>query len=610
MIVFCLLCTHHVFAQNKYVDSLINWLQTHPEQDTSRVMMTHRLAYRLSEIDPSKAWIYAKQSEELATKIGFIKGISLSNINYAILETNEGNYENSAKYYMKAIEFAEKINFVRGKSISYNNIGDNYLKLKNYDKVLEYSNIALKLNEKIDEKRGQAINKEQIGQVYYLKKEYDKAFKSWNESILLMKGIDDLNMDITLSIDIAKFYLAKNDIKTAFEYLNSADSLATSSNELLLKIKACKAFSDGYEKKQLYDSAISYLKKALQLSLILGEKSEENDIYNLIANHFEKIKKYDSAYYYLRKHKNLSDTVLSDKNFAHLTFIQTQHETEIKEKENQRLRTIQFDQSKKISEKNALLIASIIALFFAILSSFLIFRSAQNKKKQQRLEEEKKDSKYNQQLAEMEIKTLRSQMNPHFLFNSLNSIRNFIIKNEPQKASNYLANFASLMRKILDSSQQSKILLQEEIEMLKLYIDLELLRFSNKFTFQIDVDKDIQIDDVDIPSMVLQPFVENAIWHGLLNIEDNAHLTIRFKKIVNNEDELLCEIEDNGIGRAQNKMMKNSLKKHKSKGIDITKERLKKLSHFPENEQIEIIDLQNSNGNARGTLVKIYLPIL
>ncbi|MEI2810455.1 MAG: histidine kinase [Nocardioides sp.] len=101
------------------------------------------------------------------------------------------------------------------------------------------------------------------------------------------------------------------------------------------------------------------------------------------------------------------------------------------------------------------------------------------------LEEEKKLSEYNQQFAELEIKSLRSQMNPHFLFNSLNSIRNYIIKNESQIASNYLANFASLMRKILDASQQSKISLQEEIEMLKLYLDLELMRFSNRFTYSI-----------------------------------------------------------------------------------------------------------------------------
>ena len=166
------------------------------------------------------------------------------------------------------------------------------------------------------------------------------------------------------------------------------------------------------------------------------------------------------------------------------------------------------------------------------------------------------------------------------------------------------------MRNIMENSGKDMVPISVETDQLKKYLELEHRRFREKFDYTITEAKDIDAEATLIPNMLIQPHLENAIWHGLLNIEDNAHLTIRFKKIVNNEDELLCEIGDNGIGRAQNKMMKNSLKKHKSKGIDITKERLKKLSHFPENEQIEIIDLQNSNGNARGTLVKIYLPIL
>ncbi|HMT35197.1 MAG TPA: histidine kinase [Chitinophagaceae bacterium] len=597
-------------AQNKYLDSLQNWLLVHQEQDTQRVMNTHRLSYRLSEINPSKAWRYAKESEVLATKIGFTKGICLSNINYAILETNEGNFKSSAEYYLKAIQYAEKINYTRGISISYNNIGDNYFKLKEYNKVLEYSEKALALNKKINESRGQAINLEQIGQVYFAKKEYDKAFKYWNESIQLANESGDPNINTQLIIDIAKYYLEKNQPDKAFTYLKTADSIAAASNEILLQVLTYKAFATGFQKKKQDDSTILYLQKALKSTQTLENKTEECEIYSLIAAHFENIKQYDSAFHYLRKHKILSDTVLSDKNFAHLAFIQTQYETELKEKENQQLRSIQLSQNRKISEKNALLIASAIALLLALLSTILLYRSFQNKKQQLILEEEKKLSEYNQQFAELEIKSLRSQMNPHFLFNSLNSIRNYIIKNESQIASNYLANFASLMRKILDASQQSKISLQEEIEMLKLYLDLELMRFSNRFTYSFHIDEAIVHEDFDIPSMVIQPFVENAIWHGLLNKESDAHLTINFKEIVDNDYEILCEVIDNGIGRKQSQQFKNNLKKHQSKGIDITKERLKRLSKIPQNEPILIIDLEDEDGNAKGTMVQIHLPIL
>jgi Putative regulator of cell autolysis len=168
----------------------------------------------------------------------------------------------------------------------------------------------------------------------------------------------------------------------------------------------------------------------------------------------------------------------------------------------------------------------------------------------------------------MEIKTLRSQMNPHFFFNSLNSIRNFIIKNEPQLASSYLANFATLMRKILDSPQQSTIPLEEEIEMLSLYIHLERMRISEKFSYQIEVDEELLNGSIDILSMIIQPFVENAIWHGLLNKEENnGHLLIKFSIKPDNDDEVLCEIIDKGTGREKSESMKSSIKKHKSKGI-------------------------------------------
>ncbi len=597
-------------AQNKYVDSLQHWLQTHYEQDSNRVMNTHRLSYRLSEIDPARAWRYAKETEILATRINFTKGICLANINFAILETNEGNFKNSAEYYLKAIQYAEKIDYQRGISISYNNIGDNYLKLKEYNKVIEYSEKALALNKKIGELRGQAINLEQIGQVYFAKKEFDKAIKYWNESLVLATASEDPNINTQLKIDIAKYYLETNQTAKAFTYLKTADSLAAVSNEIFLQILAYKAFATGFQKNKQHDSTIKYLQKALAASRSLDNKTEECEIYNLMAAHFESTNRFDSAFFYLRKHKVLGDTVLSDKNFAHLAFIQTQYETELKEKENQQLRSIQLSQNRIISEKNALLIATAIALLLALLSFVLIYRTYQNKKRHLVLEEEKKISEYNQQLAELEIKSLRAQMNPHFLFNSLNSIRNYIIKNEPKIASNYLADFASLMRKILDASQQSKISLQEEVEMLTLYLDLELMRFSNRFTYSFHLDESIKDEDFDIPSMVIQPFVENAIWHGLLNKESDAHLNINFREIENNDYEILCEVIDNGIGRKQSEKFKNKLHKHKSKGIDITKERLKRLSKIPQNDSIQIIDLEDENGEALGTMVKIHLPIL
>ncbi|KXK43681.1 MAG: histidine kinase internal subunit [Bacteroidetes bacterium OLB11] len=324
------------YSQNKFVDSLILWLQNNPKEDTMRAMTTHRLSYRLSEINPSESWKYAKETEKISKKINFIKGVCLANINYAILESNIGNFKNSAECYLKAIHFAEQINYDRGISISYNNIGDNYLKLKDFKKALEYTNKALELNIKIGEKRGQIINLEQIGQLYFLQKEYEMAYNIWFNTLPQTNEINDPNIIAQIEIDLAKYFCEKNKINNAFYYLQKADSIAYHSKELYLQILSSKAFSLGFHKLNKIDSSIKYLRRGLMSAIHLGNKTEEHDMHLMLAKDFAKIRRFDSAYYYLLKHKVLSDSVLNEKNFAHFAFIQTQYETELKDKENKR----------------------------------------------------------------------------------------------------------------------------------------------------------------------------------------------------------------------------------------------------------------------------------
>lgn len=599
-------------AQNRYVDSLLNWLKENPAKDTQRVMNTHRLSYRLSEIDASKSWSYAKETEQLAKEIGFKKGECVANINYAILEGIEGNFQNSADYYLKAIEIAEKIKFTRGLSISYNNIGENYTDLNDHEKALIYFEKALVLNNSIREMRGQAINLENIGNLFFKKKNYSKALNYWTKGFEFARKADNPNPFTELSVDMANYYIVVNNIPKAFQYLHIADSISINNGETLYRIYTYKAYANAFNQLKQFDSSLKYLHHAKEFTINLGNKNELSSIYKLIYETYEKINRPDSAIYYLKKNKAISDSVLSEKNLAHIAFLETKYETDLKERENDQLRQLKKKQDRQIIEKNWLLIASLIALFLAFLSIFLVIRVFKNNKKSLEIEEQNKISAYKQQVAELEVKSLRSQMNPHFLFNSLNSIRNYIIKNEPQLASDYLANFAKLMRKILDASQQSKIALDEEVDMLKLYLDLELMRFSNRFTYSIHVDPEIVDVGLNIPSMAIQPFIENAIWHGLLNKEDGEEAILQINYFDNQHevDRILCEVIDNGIGRAQSNAMKSQFKLHKSKGISITTERLRRLSGNKIQHPIEFVDLYDKDGKAIGTKVKILLPVL
>ena len=207
-------------------------------------------------------------------------------------------------------------------------------------------------------------------------------------------------------------------------------------------------------------------------------------------------------------------------------------------------------------------------------------------------------------MIELELKALRSQMNPHFIFNTLNSIQHYIVANDFRSTNKYLAKFAKLIRTVLNLSEKNRITIQEEVDMLALYMDLERMRFEKAFDYEINIDEDIDFDYDEIPSMLIQPYVENAIWHGLMNKKEKGVIKI---DIMVEENYLCCSIVDNGIGRKKAEEIKAKRNiKRKSVGMTITKERLDLISNNKIN--VEIIDLEDREGKTLGTEVKIKIP--
>ncbi len=214
----------------------------------------------------------------------------------------------------------------------------------------------------------------------------------------------------------------------------------------------------------------------------------------------------------------------------------------------------------------------------------------------------------NKQLSELELKALRAQMNPHFIFNALNSIQDFILNNNIKEASKYLSKFAKLIRQILDNSETSTITLAKKIDFLKLYIEIESLRFNNGFNYSLNIFPDVNIYKIEIPTMLIQPFIENAIWHGLMHKENDRELTVKFH--LQNKELLVCEVIDNGIGRKKSREIRNKqAHSHISKGLKVTNERLAILNQLNKAQaSAEIIDLYDDEGNSAGTKVIITIP--
>jgi streptogramin lyase len=211
-----------------------------------------------------------------------------------------------------------------------------------------------------------------------------------------------------------------------------------------------------------------------------------------------------------------------------------------------------------------------------------------------------------ERIATLQLNALRAQMNPHFIFNALNSIQNFINKNDEESANVYLSKFAALMRLILDNTKKGTIPLSDELKLLDIYLSLEKLRFKAKFDYTITVDSSISTEMQLIPSMLIQPYVENAVNHGLMHKEGKGLVDIR---LAMRNDNIHCVIEDNGIGREKAMELKSKKQAHQSAGISITKDRLDILNLTPKGEMsVEITDLYDDSGEAAGTRVEIVIP--
>ncbi|NQV03603.1 MAG: tetratricopeptide repeat protein [Bacteroidia bacterium] len=214
-----------------------------------------------------------------------------------------------------------------------------------------------------------------------------------------------------------------------------------------------------------------------------------------------------------------------------------------------------------------------------------------------------------QHALELEQRLLRTQMNPHFIFNSLASIQNFIVTQEPMKASTYLSRFSNLVRNILNNSVEEYVNFEDEISTIENYLELQKVRFEGKFDFTIDVDPTIDMESMMIPPMLAQPFIENSIEHGFKQKGDKGNLNIRFIK--SGENLILFEVEDDGIGRTKaRQLMQTTDPRHRSMATSITRDRLMVLNKkLKQKIRLQIIDLKDEAGNATGTKVRFFIPV-
>ncbi len=504
-------------------------------------------------------------------------------------------------YNQKALELAEQVenpstHIKRSINVSLNCIGNLYQALEQYDLAIIQFKRTLKLEEELGNKLGLAINYQNIGDCLEYKGDLEGALENFRKSLAYNEDINSNYGRIICKNSLARIYLKQNMPYAALVLLEPLHEQAMDIGDFY--ITPLVYINTGWAHTELgnYDKAHKLIMDGLEMSQTHNIPSNILYAYQKLSDFEQARGNYKAAYQYYKKADEYDEEISSSTNFRYMNDVIVRYEADKKNnqisvlaKENEIVRL-----RLRKNQTTLLVSALIVGLISSIL--YILYRQYQ--------------SKNEKRVLTLEQNMLRSQMNPHFLFNSLNSIKLYIINNEQKNAVHYLNKFSKLVRKILEASTLKEISLAEELETVELYMNIENIRFSNEIDFKIVVDDNINVDNIKVPSLALQPFLENSLWHGLSPKDGQKMIHLLVKK--KNESHVSIEVVDNGVGRDAAQANKaNRVLKRKSVGIRITKERLANFSKdYQNNFDVDIVDLFDENGSPRGTKVILDIPII
>lgn len=488
---------------------------------------------------------------------------------------NLNQFEKAHTYFQQALQVAKTHALTSKKAVLNIKIASLLNKKGNEKKANIYiQNSIQAANLQPIQKRASIQNK--VAAVFQTNQDYDSEIQIRKQTLTELEEaqIESISIETDhatptevttsqLNLDIGRAYLAKNKFEEALPYLKESVSKAKIANNLEIQKNAIQKLSELYKR-------IGNSKKALQNYQEYARLVEE-----LYRQKEVEIKAATNLNNELRDKQNRINLLEKDRELSESRYQLSVSEQELTRTNYQRQRLLIYG-----------LLLGLLLLFIAL---FYMYKSNKQKKLANNL---------------LALKSLRSQMNPHFIFNALNSVNSFIAQNDERAANRYLTDFSTLMRHVLNNSEADFIPLEKEIELLKLYLQLEHARFKDKFDYQITIDKSLELKDFQIPPMLLQPYVENAVWHGLRYKKTKGNLSINFKQ--KDANKILVSITDNGIGRTKSKELKTqNQKKQQSKGMGNIKERIKILNEMYRDKVVVVIcDL---NTDKTGTKVVLTL---
>lgn len=558
-----------------------------------------------------------------------------------VMLRDRSNYKEAIVNLKEALNLAKSINNPELKSIIFSSLGSVYRRQNDIKNALfsyQYAvSEASKIkNPSINNKKTISIAQSGIGSIYLILKQYNLALEEFTKAVKIQEEANDTQELASNYHNIGYTNEKLGNIEIASEnYINSLYyHLVNNSNigqiicknsvcGLLIKQKkykkALQIAKDNYKKtknledKYVYSKTISLLglaylknnakKKAklfLEESIVLAKKYNYTE--DLIASSFYLSDLYAElgqprrALHYYKKAVETDKKKSEEQNILYINNLISKQNAKIKRSQLETLKKETEIKNYEVSRNRNILIITLVSLGLLSVVLYSIYR-------QQLLNNER-------HILLLEQQALQTQMNPHFIFNALNSIKLYIVSNDTKKAAYYLNKFSKLIRNILDVSKVKEVSLEDELHTMNLYMSIENIRFDNKIEYIREIDPSLNISSIKVPPLVLQPFIENSIWHGLSSKTGNKKITITATQTVHNFIELT--VSDNGVGREASTIIKKhkSLTK-KSVGIQLTINRLKIFfEDFEDEFSITYHDLKDDNGNPKGTKVVLKFPLI
>ncbi len=587
-VVLFALTFHAVLSQVARMDSLKQVLQKGDLEDTVRVTLLIELCEASTFMEEQGGKYFAEQALEISTRINYPLGIGLANNSIGAYYLQVGDLEKALSFVLEAERvYLEAGGFGKNLLAVYNNLGIIYNRTGDTRKAISVYKNAILLAEKEKMLQSQAILYNNLGSAYDKLQVYDSALWAFGR-------VEEVSREGGIEVGIM---MAKSNLGSVYFSLGD---LIRSEEEYLTGLKIAEegqytrniatillGLADVYAGQNQLRESEAYYQRGIKIAEEIQALPLIQDGYEGLSRVQEKSGKLALALDSFRKWQQAKDSIFSLEKAQTLEELKVRYESEKKESEILALSQQNEIQSLELSQKNQL-------LWFGGIGILLLFGLGYSYVQRKKLKSEA-------QMAELEQRFLRSQLNPHFIFNALSSIQNFMLKSEGALASRYLGKFSKLMRQVLENSREEYILLEEEIRMLENYLEIQKILLQKEFDYSIECLGALDSGQISIPPMFVQPFLENAIQHGLK--ETGGKIEVEFS-LAGEYVEII--VKDNGVGILSAFQAKES---HRSLATSIIRERIDNYNRKLKN-QIQLNLLDRSERKEQGTEVQLLVPYL